>query len=233
MTSTVTTTQSTEQSQVSRRAGVFACNGSAVISSVKVDLGGAGNSYVISDMKVTMMPWGGVANTWVFVKAWDAIISAGLWRKHDWVVKADADAVFFPDRLLRFLLQLPKDVLAAHSGSSWGHRGLFIENCPIGLSLRGSLEVISRLGVEAYSNHTHECQAKNNPSGSGEDGYMYDCWSMIGVGKYAVPGLIQDQYCSDASAVPPDCQNGGPAAFHPLKHAWNWNQCWQTSVTCR
>jgi len=220
------------KSQASRRIGIFACSDSAVVSSAKLDLGVAGKSYVIDDMQAVVMPWG-AANTWVFVKAWDAILVGGLWKKHDWVVKADPDAVLFPDRLLRFLSQVPRDVLIAHNGSRWGRRGLFLQNCQVGLSMRGSLEVISRLGVETYSEHTLECQAKNNPSGSGEDGYMYACWSMLGVGKYTLPGLIQDQYCSAGSTVPPNCQDGWPAAFHPLKHAWNWNNCWQTSVACR
>lgn len=219
------------RAQAAQRAGIFACSASAVVSDARLSLGAPCQTYAIGDLKANPVPWG-VANTWVFVKAWDAIIAADVWRRHDWTVKVDPDAVLFPDRLLQHLSKIPKNVLLDHSGGAWGHRGLFIKNCQVGLTLRGALEVISRSGVETYMKHTHECQAKNNPDGSGEDGFMHDCWSMIGVGKVFLPDLLRDQYCAGGSQAP-SCNDGWAAAFHPMKHTWNWNNCFHIAAASR
>jgi len=38
-------------------------------------------------------------NTLVFIKAWQLVKWDGRYQKHDWTVKVDPDAVFFPERL--------------------------------------------------------------------------------------------------------------------------------------
>ena len=50
-------------------------------------------------------------NTWIntgtFVQIWTAIRNEGRYSNHNWVVKVDADAVFFPHKLLQILDDVP------------------------------------------------------------------------------------------------------------------------------
>lgn len=48
--------------------------------------------------------WGTALNTGVFNRLWTEVITLGRYRKFDWTVKVDPDAVFFPSRL-RMLLK--------------------------------------------------------------------------------------------------------------------------------
>merc|ERR550532_1542920 len=57
-------------------------------------------------------------NTGLFVQVWTAIHNAGHYKNHNWVVKVDPDAVFFPFKLLNLL----RDV-------SVPAEGIYLENC--------------------------------------------------------------------------------------------------------
>merc|ERR1719461_2392979 len=57
-------------------------------------------------------------NTGMFVQIWTAIRNAGHHANHNWVIKADADAVFFPSKLLEVL-----------HGAAVPAEGLYMENC--------------------------------------------------------------------------------------------------------
>ena len=39
----------------------------------------------------------------MYVQPWQAIGAAGVWRRHNYVVKVDADAVFFATKLVEAL----------------------------------------------------------------------------------------------------------------------------------
>uniref|UniRef100_A0A7S0B3I9 WW domain-containing protein n=1 Tax=Pyrodinium bahamense TaxID=73915 RepID=A0A7S0B3I9_9DINO len=215
-------------------ASIFACDEYAVYSNITMEVAPGIQTLAFDSDLVAHKggEFGTVLNTPIFMALWTKVVADGRFLVHDWTVKVDPDAVLFPDRLLQHLSKIPKNVLLDHSGGAWGHRGLFIKNCQVGLTMRGALEVISRSGVETYMKHTHECQAKNNPDGSGEDGFMHDCWSMIGVGKVFLPDLLRDQYCAGGSQAP-SCNDGWAAAFHPMKHTWNWNNCFHIAAASR
>lgn len=46
-------------------------------------------------------------NTPVFLRMWRKMLDLGIWRQHDWIVKAEADTVFFPGRLQDLLYSRP------------------------------------------------------------------------------------------------------------------------------
>jgi hypothetical protein len=91
------------QAQHNKGVGIFACDESELFSNTTMGLGS----------KVTLMPgslevqyggkWGTALNTNIFSRVWAEILRRGRYRFHDWAVKVDPDAVFFPDRLQNLL----------------------------------------------------------------------------------------------------------------------------------
>jgi len=89
--------------------GIFACDETAVFSNSTVLL----PKKTPSPVKITLMPgslavtyggrWGTAMNTGVFNRLWTRVVEIGDYRQHDWTVKVDPDAVFFPDRLRNIL----------------------------------------------------------------------------------------------------------------------------------
>merc|ERR1712217_70339 len=71
---------------------------------------------------------------------WDQVNSDGRYKSHDWVVKVDADAVFFADRLKAHLdaLRTPK-----------GARVLLLNNA-YKFQFLGALEVLTREALDLF-----------------------------------------------------------------------------------
>merc|ERR1711941_207896 len=57
-------------------------------------------------------------NTGMFVQVWSAIKADERWKKHNWVCKVDADAVFFPNKLINALRH-----------ATVPQEGVYMENC--------------------------------------------------------------------------------------------------------
>merc|ERR1712241_264924 len=87
---------------------IFSCAEWAVYSDVEAPLGGGDMTIRVEDVnndfhfakRKEAKTW---INTGMFVQIWTAIRDAGHATNHDWVVKADADAVFFPWKLISML----------------------------------------------------------------------------------------------------------------------------------
>jgi len=89
--------------------GIFACDETAVFSNSTVLL----PEKTPSPVEVTLMPgslavtyggrWGTAMNTGVFNRLWTKVVEIGDYRRYDWTVKVDPDAVFFPARLRNIL----------------------------------------------------------------------------------------------------------------------------------
>merc|ERR1712062_237385 len=78
-----------------------------------------------------------LTGTWVdspmFIQAWKAIRTEGVWASHDWTVKVDADAVFLPMRLRTNLEDCTKALNwkgkeKDTSYEAWGE-DLFMQRC--------------------------------------------------------------------------------------------------------
>lgn len=186
------------------KAGVFACNESAVFHSWKTNSAGwdTGASTLI--------------NTAVFLKVMDWVKEDGRYLKYDWSIKADADCVFLPSRLRQHIwtLRPPPNTaiyLKNNGQGSMGNDGFL-----------GAIEVFSRKAVQIYLDNADGC-AKYLGTNSGEDGYFKGCMDALGV------GFMLDAQMFEPNFDPSKCTNGAHAAYHPIKYASHWQRCWDLS----
>lgn len=165
-------------------------------------------------------------NTKVFLKAWDLLIKDGRFWEHDWVVKVDPDAVFFPDRLQDRLKPLTS------YGLSEGN-AMYIVNCDrqfgaqdtMPAKLFGSLEVFSRNAINAYAHGGAQRCQQMDWKGWGEDYFMQMCMDLLGVEQHADFKMIGDDRCHAAS-----CFDQERVAFHDFKDAAGYFKCWYEAM---
>merc|ERR1712218_22448 len=154
-------------------------------------------------------------NTQVFINAFDTILSDSrkrVWH-HDWLVKVDPDAVFFPDRLRLHL--------KPHTPGC-----LYLTNCNHGgPQLYGALEVYSKQAMGLYKDQSWRCKGMPGKEGWGEDSYFRKCMDLLGVGMIADYALVGDGRCMYAP-----CTDGWRAAFHPFKDVGAWFWCYDQST---
>lgn len=196
--------------QQKREVGIFACNQSGVYWGYNVPRAHEGS-------------WNSFINTGVFIKVWERLRQDQHYAKHDWTVKVDPDAVFFPDRLRVHLTKLrpPADT------------ALYIENQPGDANISefgflGPIEVFSTKAIDVYFLHQQTCKRPYRLK-SGEDSYIKSCLDAIGVGHMTDPTLLLNTCTNNASK----CDTIVPAAIHAYKEVWAWTSCWETSARSR
>lgn len=206
--------------QYSKRASIFACDASAIYSNRTV--------AVASDLQTTpvvvdlTVKFGGdsytALNSWIFIAVWKKVITEGRHRVHDWIVKVDPDAVFFPERL--------RPLLARHASAG------YVDNCRYGL--HGPIEVIASrtmavLEVDYNASWDGKapkrCVKELNFGEWGEDFFLSRCmWQVHKVTSELDESLMCEAHCSC-----PDwywCRNGtGRVTYHPFKRADMYAQC--------
>jgi hypothetical protein len=205
--------------------GIFACDDTIVISSVKTNLGNDSYgqpvitwanpppSQQMGDLNqpgVTTNSW---LNTATFMIAFNTIIadSAGRLWNNDFFVKVDPDAVMFPDRL--------RNHVKPHVGQP-----MFFLNCAP-KKLYGALEVFSKQAMGLYKDGHKRCETEMAWQGWGEDYYFSMCLYKLGVKGVADYTLVGDDRCMKAP-----CSDPWRAAFHPFKDVGSWANCWQMSA---
>lgn len=212
------------------RAGIFACNDYAVISRERALIGedGCGEPYYTwqVDMPKTL-PRGhfGVdaetnsfLNVKVFMDCWQVLFNSGKIWENDFSVKADSDAVIFPDRI--------RSHVAPHKG-----KAVFFTNCrfwggdQVG-QLFGALEVFSKQAMGVYHDKNGTCMGLPWQRW-GEDMYMQKCMDAIGVQTVGDFKMTADTSCPLGGS--PDCGQRDIAAFHPHKDGQDWWNCWKTA----
>merc|ERR1719429_509741 len=98
--------------QFNRGGGVFSCPGNDVFSDALVNIGQGYDTTKVNDdaaefhvvKRKKTKTW---VNTGMFKQVWKKIQAEGKWKKFDWVIKLDADAVFVPWRLEKVLSKQP------------------------------------------------------------------------------------------------------------------------------
>jgi hypothetical protein len=210
--------------QVNWGRGIFACDDTIVISSAKKWLGKTiyGEDVFTWENPPTSNAMGNLAqpgvttnswlNTLTFIVAFETILNdeAGRVWKKDFFVKADPDAVFFPDRL--------RNHVVAHVGQP-----VFWLNC--GGSLYGALEIYSKQAMQMYKDGQSRCRYGMAWQGWGEDMFMSGCMRMLGVGAVYDNTMVGDARCNGAP-----CSDTWRAAFHPFKDPGGWMWCWRQSA---
>jgi len=190
----------------SKNASVFACDEHAVFNSWQSARGDDGGADVSEQ-------WGSVINTDVFVNVWEQVLADGRYKKHDWTVKVDPDAVFFPDRLKYKLGNL-------HAPDGWP---IYIKNTLKDFGFLGACEVLSVAAVNKYFRYYHECFATISAK-SGEDGYIKGCMDMVGAGYMLELDVLRTPWHPDA------CTDPGRVTFHPRKDPEQWDQCYNEAL---
>jgi hypothetical protein len=158
--------------------------------------------------------WGAINNADAFIHAWEYVRQDGRYKNHDWVVKVDVDAVFFPDRLKTHLdsLKIPQ------------HAKAYVWNSDAtSYHFAGALEVITSEALDTYFLNANTCSKKQKHN-VGEDFYMKSCLDGIGIDHVTDFQLL---YKKDS------CADGWAAVFHPKKSVNDWKDCHQEAVAAQ
>ncbi|CAK0837168.1 unnamed protein product [Prorocentrum cordatum] len=166
--------------------GIFACDGHAAFSSKKVMLGpGVFTTAVPGDMSVKMGgPYNIALNTEVLLRVWRKVWDMDAFSSFDWVVKVDADSVFFPSRL------------RSHASITPGGP-LFLNNC--GAGLHGPIEAMTREAVWLFRDGNERCQEEQvtDWTTQGEDDYVMGCLQLLGAQQYNDFGVLSEVACGE------------------------------------
>jgi len=212
--------------QLSKYAGIFACDDQLVVSWSVMKVGNMGKREIFT-VKVGSAPIvrskdGTAGNSLQFMKVWDLIRDDKKKRylKADWTVKVDPDAVLLPDRLRMHLND---------------HRGAkaYIRNCdkPMmseGNMMFGDLEVISKSALIVFFANTMVCYKEIPWQSWGEDLYLMRCLEHLGVSYIDDFRMTQDGVCKGVS-----CADNWAAAFHPMKSVGAWEACMNAAYASR
>lgn len=208
------------RNQADTKAGVFACNGQDVFSNRSIELTAGPPSLSTVVMEGSLQcefggPYNLALNSAVFVRVWSKVQSVGEFRRYDWTVKLDPDAVFLPNRLR-------VRVKALHD-----EEPMFLDNCASD-GLHGPIEVISRSGMEVYTAGLAQCTKTLDQdvwNKYGEDVFLRRCLRNLGVKRNIafIQTLLTEKACTPFSDPMP-CISGA-VSFHPVKAAWDWTKC--------
>jgi len=206
--------------QHSVNASIFACDAWAVYSNMTMSLvAGVNTTVVPTDLSVQ---YGGTYNTalnsWIFIAVWHKVIHEKRHEKHDWLVKVDPDAVFFPERL--------RNILVDHKGVG------YISNCRFGM--HGPIEVLSNRAVEVLASDYQHSPSGDKPDTCvkgldadswGEDYFLDNCLKSIhGVSRSLDGRLMCEDHCDCPEWY--WCKKGTAwATFHPFKRVDWYRQC--------
>lgn len=211
--------------QLVQGKGIFQCNDWAVMTNEAVALNrwGAHGFPIIPEGQFDPMDdlasWGvgyTQANSATLRVAWSALKESEKISKHDWVVKVDSDAVWFPDRLRKHL----KAYLPSHDN---GWDSVFLNNCQLYNTMLGPIEVISKKAALQLVTGMGSCAAVD---GSIEDQFIVDCMHQLGVNSYTDQTLLNDLYCAGTS----HCIDHWRVAFYPHKSVGNFTACYNEAV---
>lgn len=208
-------------------AGIFGCDEVLVLSDVERQLGKHRTTFISHN--TLSHKEGKIKNSDLFLEVWHKVKVDGRYKTADWTIKADADTVFFPDRLRARL-----------GGKSLARTySTFFANCEAKVDVQakehprfmyGPLEVFSVAAVEKFFSGTERCKKE---VGLGktmwEERFITHCLELLGtkLNPYRSLHLLSDPHC-DNTGVTPDC-TGSFAAFHNFSNVEAYTECWTTA----
>lgn len=161
-------------------------------------------------------------NTGVFLGVWRKIQEEAVYKQHDWTVKADADTVFFPERL-RWHISAVRPPFEEPA---------YLHNLRFGSHFLGALQVISRGAVDALLADLDSC-AEHLHGVNEEDQFLGQCLDALSVGHIEDFSLLNDKLAYPKGwnlfDVSP-CTDPTIVAFHPYKHVPSWLGCHKLSM---
>jgi len=219
-------------------AGIFGCESYRVYSDVATWLSpGKVDTVMVEDIDNNFHTHkrkrtGTWINANMFIAAWKKIKEENMWSSKDWTVKADADAVFLPNRLRQKLGQV--EVTS---------NGIYLENCKyVRFGFFGNLEVISRQAVATYVANLDDCKQSLKYMSSeedygnepwGEDLFAQRCMDLHGVDRVSAWDITTDGMCQAYRPEAekknrkwkPDCAVTNTAAMHPFMKPKDYFDC--------
>lgn len=205
--------------------GLFACDSHVIVSNVSREVlfptGPLRSNAQVSQIRAWL--WSSVAhgphgtahvlNTAVFIKAWHLICSEGLYKKYDWTLKLDVDALIVVPRV--------RSILVNHDA----RQAIVMWNAAhdaVGNFLHGPVEALSRAAVESYSRGAQYCAQHVDYEREGEDYFLGVCLRELKVQGVYEPMLLHDAYMKGQRYVNCNTQH---AVFHPLKSPEELQSC--------
>mmetsp|Transcript_82541 Transcript_82541/g.181420 ORF Transcript_82541/g.181420 Transcript_82541/m.181420 type:complete len:299 (+) Transcript_82541:56-952(+) len=182
---------------------IFACDDHIVFSD-KEDLSPI-KAENIGPMESKRAPWGGWYNTEVFLTAWDRLARSGHFAAHSWIVKVDADSVFFPDRL-------PAHLMGLNPAAP-----LYVKD---GQTMLGAIEVYSNAAVQVFADQ-RVAVCNKDIQVSGEDGFINKCMETLGVKASVDNSLLK------STTNIPDCADHQYVVFHPFVDEASVDECYK------
>jgi len=206
-----------EQISTNGGVGIFACELYDVFASDgEAELGdgplGTVRTRHFNAAPVGISVDGTAANTALFMNVWEAVKWVGNYNFTDWTVKVDPDAVVVPDRLRTHLMP--------HTGHA-----TYIINCDkAGMTpmMFGSVEAISRAAMVRYFGSESTCRSNYQ---YGEDRWLGDCLSKLGVVGETDFEMLDDKVCKGAN-----CADTSKAAYHHFKSKESWLDCYNLAT---
>merc|ERR1712151_332778 len=222
-----------------KKASIFACDESAVYGDVEVAIGDGVMVEKVEDEKgnfhfAKRKHVGTWINTGMYQQIWKAIGEKGTYAGYDWTVKADADAVFFPGKLVERIAMLPVPAT-----------GAFLINCEgVKYGFFGNLEEISKTAFSILAANIDTCdkdtvkewkvgieKGKYCPMGEGLFAEM--CMRKNGVTGTEVFDISKDGCCEAKrpgdmkknKKWKPDCASSNTPALHPFKKPAEYKEC--------
>mmetsp|Transcript_32868 Transcript_32868/g.90785 ORF Transcript_32868/g.90785 Transcript_32868/m.90785 type:complete len:567 (-) Transcript_32868:72-1772(-) len=202
--------------------GIFGCNQWAVYSN-ESRLLNDGPPAIYTDVMPGNLSceiggkWHSALNTQIFIRFWEKVIRDPRAWSNEWILKADPDTVFFPERLQELL------------GNMWpgGHAddATWLNNCDQGN--HGPITVINKYALGAYKDTRQLCVVANfSMKRPQEDLWFRECLEDVaGVKRKDAYNLLYetDWACDESPLL--DC-HARQVAFHPYKRVAAWQECW-------
>merc|ERR1712190_152200 len=229
------------QQQYQKKVSLFSCDHYDVFSDGDAEVGSGYPAIKVTDNDhefrlIKRKKTGTWVNTGMFKQVWKAIAQKPEIKEVQWVVKVDADAIFFPHRL--------KGMLQGHPIT---YTGIYLENCnEVKWGFFGNLEVFSVEAFNTLLNNIDSCSksidwVKGTKFGPiGEDLFALMCMDRNGVSKVQNFDLTTDGVCpgtkkrwgaKNATKWKPPCNLVGTPAIHPFKKPEEYLSCYEATMT--
>jgi len=157
---------------------------------------------------------GSVHNIQSFIRAWQMVKDDGRWKRNDWSIKVDPDAVFFPDHFRKKLEWQWKTPQGA---------AVYLRNTFYKFNFLGAIEALTQEGLEIYFERGWQCDAHLGQQG-GEDYWLLQCLEGLGLNYQSDFALLHDKYAADEN-----CDDPNSVAHHFFKKTDDWDDCWNTA----
>mmetsp|Transcript_109638 Transcript_109638/g.305580 ORF Transcript_109638/g.305580 Transcript_109638/m.305580 type:complete len:347 (+) Transcript_109638:70-1110(+) len=213
------------KAQVQRGVGIFSCDEHSVFADKAISLGKGVNTTAFPIAPVGVSVDGHAACVQLFLNFWGAVKRDGRFRRYDWTLKVDPDAMMLVDRVRLKLKPHTHEPL----------QSLFLRTCnrfPINEDFKmpytgmyGATEAFTRPALEAFlAKHDPVCTSLPWQSW-GEDNFMVICMHRLGIWH------VDDwHFLADTECFGTNCADGVYAVYHHFKSEDAWLKClWQAT----